>query len=160
MLGLLSPDRKILGVDYDQDKIETAQHSFLTKKCNIAFECADMRTFCIPQSDAILFNDSLHYVDPETQYKVLSNAVASLNPNGVIIVRDGDSSKSDKHKKIKQTEVWSTKIIKFNKTSQQLTFVNAEWMQNFANEYNLNIKIRSCDKDSSETLYILTPNCN
>jgi trans-aconitate methyltransferase len=160
MLGMLSPYRKLLGVDYDQEKIEMAKHSFLTKVCNVGFECADMRTFDIPKSDAILFNDSLHYVDSATQYLVLSKAVASLNPNGVIIVRDGDASQREKHDKIKQTEVWSTKILKFNKTSEQLSFVNSAWMCRFAEDNNLNIKIRSCDKNSSETLYILSPNCN
>ena len=160
MLGMLSQNRKLLGVDYDQEKIEMAQHSFLAKVCNVRFECADMRIFNIPKSDAILFNDSLHYVDSATQYLVLTKAVASLNPNGVIIVRDGDASQKEKHDKIEQTEVWSTKILKFNKTSEQLSFVNSEWMCRFAEDNNLNIKIRSCDKDSSETLYILSPNCN
>ena len=160
MLSMLSPKRTILGVDYDNDKIETAQHSFLTKICNIRFECADMRNYEIPKSDAILFNDSLHYIDTHTQYLVLSKAVASLNPNGIIIVRDGDSSQKDKHDKIQQTELWSTKILKFNKTSEQLSFVNKAWMSKFAKENNLDIKIRPCDKNSSETLYILTPNCN
>ena len=160
MIGLLSPNRKVLGVDYDLDKVDTAQHSFLTKRCNVNFECADMCTYVIPQSDAILFNDSLHYVNPESQYQILSNAVLSLKPNGMIIVRDGDASQTEKHGKIKQTEVWSTKIIKFNKTTQQLSFVNAEWMRQFADEHHLSIKIRSCDENSSETLYILTPNCN
>ncbi len=156
MLGMLSPDRKILGVDYDSDKIEIAQHSFLAKKCNVRFESADMRYFIIPASDAILFNDSLHYVDAQSQHNILSRAVQSLNPNGIIIVRDGDASQKSKHEKIKQTEVWSTQIIKFNKTTESLTFVDAEWMRSFAREHNMGIRIRSCDKESSETLYILT----
>lgn len=159
MLGMLSDKREVLGMDYDADKIETAQNSFLRKKCNVRFECADMRTFDIPQSDAILFNDSLHYVDSGTQYMVLTRAVASLKPGGAIIVRDGDAGQNEKHEKIKQTEVWSTQILKFNKTSEELTFVNADWMQRFAKENNLDIKIRKCDKSSSETLYILTQNC-
>ena len=158
MLGMLSDKREVLGMDYDQDKIETAQNAFLRKKCNVRFECADMRTFEIPKSDTILFNDSLHYVDSTTQYMVLKRAVASLNPDGAIIVRDGDAGQDKKHEKIKQTEVWSTQILKFNKTSEQLSFVNAGWMQQFAEENNLAIKIRKCDKDSSETLYILTKN--
>ena len=110
----------------------------------------------IPLSDAILFNDSLHYIDVEAQKQVLKKAVASLNKGGMIIVRDGDSSQVDKHEKIKNTEVWSTQIIKFNKTTAELTFVSEDWMKEFAQQNELSIKIRRCDKDSSETLYVLT----
>lgn len=156
MLALLSPDRTIIGVDYDDKKIEIASHSFLSKKCNISFMQADMRDVEIPQSDAILFNDSLHYIDADSQRAVLKKAVASLNKGGMIIVRDGDSSQTEKHEKIKSTEVWSTEILKFNKTTSDLTFVSEHWMKEFAQHNELNIKIRRCDKDSSETLYILT----
>lgn len=158
MLGILSPARHILGVDYDEEKIEIAGHSFLAKRPNIGFKCEDMRHCEIPQSDAILFNDSLHYVDPSTQYEVISHAVASLNPNGLIIVRDGNAGEKHKHDKTIRTEVWSTEILKFNKTSEPLNFVNAEWMEQVAKALNLNIKIRQCDRKSSQTLYILSRN--
>lgn len=156
MLGLLSPERHIVGIDYDEDKIETANHSFLSKKCDVTFRCADMRDVEIPMSDAILFNDSLHYVDSDSQRKILARAVESLNVGGSIIVRDGDAGQTEKHEKIKKTEVWSTEIIKFNKTTDKLNFVTSEWMKEFAMTHNLEIKIRKCDNDSSETLYILT----
>ena len=157
MLGMLSPEREVVGIDYDAEKIEIANHAFLSKRCNVKFLCADMREVEIPQSDAILFNDSLHYVDAESQDKILQRAVTSLNDGGMIMVRDGDKSQSaEAHEKIEKTEVWSTQILKFNKVSQMLTFVSAEWMHNFAERHDLDITIRSCDKSSSEVLYILT----
>lgn len=157
MLGLLSPEREVVGIDYDAEKIEMANHSFLNKRCNVKFICADMRSVELPQSDAILFNDSLHYVDAQSQERILQRAVASLNDGGMIMVRDGDNSQSvEAHGRIEKTEVWSTRILKFNKVSQALTFVSAEWMQRFADNHNLDINIRSCDKSSSEVLYILT----
>lgn len=158
MLGLLSPERKILGVDYDNEKIKIAQCSFLSKKTNTRFECADMRTLDIPNVDVILFNDSLHYVDIESQKQVLVRAFEALNVGGIVIVRDGDSSIKKEHDKIEQTEMWSTRVIKFNKTSESLCFVSSDWMQNIAAENGMNIKVRRCDNDSSETLYILTKN--
>ena len=158
MLGLLSPERKILGIDYDEGKIELANNSFLRKKTNTNFKCADMTTVEIPMSDAILFNDSLHYVNADAQKDILSRAAQSLNEGGMIVVRDGDISQTEKHEKIKSTEKWATEIIKFNKTTVDLTFVSADWMRSFAETNGLEIKIRKCDKDSSETLYILTKN--
>lgn len=156
MLGLLSPEREVLGIDYDADKIEVARCAFLGKRCNVRFECADMRSVELPMSDAIIFNDSLHYVDAESQKQILSKAIASLKEGGMIIVRDGDSSQSKGHNKVEKTELWSTKILKFNKMTEGLTFVSSSWMQEVADSYNMNISIRSCDKDSSEILYILT----
>lgn len=156
MLGLLSPDRKVLGVDYDNEKIRIAQHSFLSKKTNTRFECADMRTLDLPNVDVILFNDSLHYVDIESQKQILIRAFEALKDGGMVIVRDGDSSIEEGHNKIEQTEVWSTRIIKFNKTSESLCFVSSDWMRTIAAENGMNIKVRRCDNDSSETLYILT----
>ena len=156
MLGLLSPERRVLGVDYDNEKIDIAKHAFLSKKCNVDFLCADMRDVEIPLSDAILFNDSLHYVDADAQREILKKAVTSLNAGGMIIVRDGDAAQTEKHEKIKATEVWSTKILKFNKSTVELTFVSEPWMTEFAQQNGLDIKIRRCDKDSSETLYVLT----
>lgn len=156
MLALLSSERTVLGIDYDSEKIEECNHSFLCKNGNVKFLCADSRTVDIPKSDAILFNDSLHYVDENSQRNILLRSLASLNEGGMILVRDGDASQTEKHEKIKQTEVWSTRIIKFNKTTTELTFVSEKWMRDFAVENHLQIKIHKCDKDSSETLYILT----
>ena len=153
MLGTLAPERKILGIDYDSDKIELAKHSFL---CNnrMAFVNADMRELVLPYADAFIFNDSLHYVDVGKQFSILSQALSHLNENGMILVRDGDSSDSQKHTKIENTEKWSTKIIKFNKTTENLSFADSIKMKEFAMANNLNLQIRKCDKDSSETLYV------
>ncbi len=152
MLGLLSSDRTVLGIDYDMDKIEVARHSFLCRK-NVSFLHADMRDVSFPQSDAILFNDSLHYVDKDTQLKILGRAVSSLKKDGIIIVRDGDAS-SDGQRKIDQTEMWSTKITGFNKTSQELDFADSSMMSRFAWQKHLDVTIQRCNSDSSETFYV------
>lgn len=160
MLGLLSPDRKILGVDYDEEKIRMARHSFLSKKTDTRFECADMRTLDIHNADVVLFNDSLHYVDAESQKQILVKAFGSINEGGMVIVRDGDASIKEGHGKIEHTELWSTGIIKFNKTSESLCFVSSGWMRTLAAENGMDIKVLRCDNDSSETLYILTKKRN
>ncbi len=152
MLGTLSSERKVLGIDYDEEKIELALHSFLCKH-NIDFRCGDMRTVELPMSDAILFNDSLHYVDIETQLSILKRAVASLNNEGVIIVRDGDADNNGQWK-VDQTEVWSTKILNFNKTTQKLEFATSSIMEMFAEQNNLDVTIKRCDTSTSNTLYI------
>lgn len=155
MLGTLAPERKIIGLDYDEDKILLAQHSFLAKD-NIRFMQADMVTCEMPQSDVFLFNDCLHYVSSESQRTVLEHCLAKLNDGGKMIVRDGDTSDSDRQKNISEKERWSTRIIGFNRTTQPLTFVSKGWMQEFADEHGLLMEVSRCKEDDSETIYIFT----
>jgi trans-aconitate methyltransferase len=153
MLGILSPERKITGLDYDEEKILLAQHTFLCKG-NISFMHADMVTCEMPQSDVFLFNDSLHYVNAQSQKTVLEHCLEKLNDGGMLIVRDGDASDSPEHEHILETERWSTQIIGFNRTTEELAFVTKDWMQQFAKEHDLELKVRRCDGKTSETLYI------
>jgi hypothetical protein len=63
--------------------------------------------------------DVLHYLQPEEQEKVLSACISQLGPDGVIIVRDGDSDLKERHEGTKLTELFSTKLIGFNKTKDK-----------------------------------------
>ncbi len=152
MLGLLSPKRRIHAIDYDRDKIEVAQHCFSCKD-NVKFEYGDMRTVEFGRSDIFLFSDSLHYISWEDQKKVLLRAAENLNEGGVIIIRDGDASDQQKHRIITKIEFLSTKITKFNKTSQQLCFATVDGMAEFARENNLKFTLERYESKSSETLY-------
>lgn len=154
MLGLLSKNRTVVGIDYDQSKIDLANNAFL-KTDRIDFRCADMRICDLPESDVFLFNDSLHYVQASTQEKILDNCLKNLKENGMIIVKDGDASNKHHDATIK-TEIWSTKLIKFNHNDEKLDFVGKEWMQSYADRNNLHLKIESIEKKTSETIYILT----
>ena len=153
MLGTLSAERKVTGLDYDHEKILLAQHSFLCRK-NISFRHADMVTCEMPQSDVFLFNDSLHYVNAQSQKTVLEHCLEKLNEGGMLIVRDGDASDTPEHEHILETERWSTQIIGFNRTTEELTFVSKGWMQQFAKDHDLELKVKRCDGKTSETLYI------
>lgn len=155
MLGNLSPERKIVGIDYDENKIELANYGFLCGS-NIKFVCGNMIDVELPCSDAFIFNDSLHYVSQSTQEHVLKRCLTMLKEGGLIIVRDGDSSNHKQHKSILKTELWSTKILKFNKAEEPLQFVPKSWMYGFASQNNLIITTEKCDKATSETIYILS----
>ena len=155
MLAMRSADREVHGIDYDEDKVLTADRSCLS--CgNVTFHADNMVTCRMPQSDVFIFNDSLHYVDEENQRLVLEHCLDCLNPGGMLIVRDGDSAQVEGQKHIDHIEVWSTKILGFNRTSGSLVFVSGEWMADFAKEHGLDLRVRKCDDNTSEMLYIMT----
>jgi 2-polyprenyl-3-methyl-5-hydroxy-6-metoxy-1,4-benzoquinol methylase len=55
MLSFLSEDRIITGVDYDEDKIHTANNCY-AKSERINFICADITSFPLRSYDVILLN--------------------------------------------------------------------------------------------------------
>jgi uncharacterized protein len=118
MLHWLSAGREVKGLDYDEEKIATAQHCHLRNE-HVSFEHADITNYAFEKYDAFVISDVLHYLQPEEQEKVLSACISQLNDNGVIIVRDGDSDLEKRHEGTKLTEFFSTKLIGFNKTKDK-----------------------------------------
>lgn len=130
MLGLLSPERTILGIESDMSKVEVAQHSFLCKKTSVEFKCADIANVSYPAADAIVLGEFIHGIDKETQRQIMVHAINSLNKNGIIIIRG--YRKGDSH------------------TSAP------DWINRFAQENSLSVNFHSDDKNRSVTLYVLT----
>ncbi|HKR03789.1 MAG TPA: 1-acyl-sn-glycerol-3-phosphate acyltransferase, partial [Bacteroidia bacterium] len=62
-----NPDRKILGIDYDDEKIEIANNNF-DKTANLQFESADITEYKFKEKqDVIFMNDVLHYLTEQSQ---------------------------------------------------------------------------------------------
>lgn len=154
MLAMLSGDRKLLGVDYDEDKIAVAQHAWLRHNLKADFICADALSCNLPLSDVFILNDMLHYMDYSKQQELLTRCVSLLQPGGMIIVRDGNSSDKEKHKLTKFTELLSTRIIRFNKTTEKLCFTSDEQIRSIATECNMELETIRNDKYTSNTIYL------
>ncbi|RFM36335.1 trifunctional MMPL family transporter/lysophospholipid acyltransferase/class I SAM-dependent methyltransferase [Chitinophaga silvisoli] len=118
MLHWMSADRIVKGIDYDEDKIITAQHGYL-KGEQLSFECVDVTNYTFDKYDAFIITDVLHYLQADEQEKVLSACIHQLEPGGVIIVRDGDSDLKERHEGTRLTEFFSTKLLGFNKTKDK-----------------------------------------
>lgn len=116
MLSMISKERQILGIDYDEDKIAIAQHGWLRGE-NLRFEHADASVYKFPESDVFILNDVLHYMNYEHQHDLLVKCANLLRPEGMIIVRDGNSAETHKHRLTRLTEVLSTQVVKFNRTT-------------------------------------------
>ncbi|WPP48772.1 MMPL family transporter [Catalinimonas niigatensis] len=153
-LAFSGENRQILGVDYDTEKIEVAKNCPV-KPANLEFDEGDVATYAYGKSDAFIISDVLHYLLPDKQLQVLKNMVMQLNPGGRMIIRDGDSSKADRHKGTQLTEVFSTGTG-FNKTQNKLYFISAEMISNFASENSLALEVIDNTRLTSNTIFILT----
>lgn len=155
MLAMLSDRRRIVGMDYDAEKIETARHSFL-RRPGTEFIHADLRTADLPEADVFLLVDVLHYMQPEEQRALIARCAARLNPGGRIVIRDGDSGKAERHRTTKLTEVWSTRIVGFNKTDGALHFTSTSQLAETARTLGMEMHAAHRDTRTSNTVYILT----
>ncbi len=151
------PSRQIIGIDYDKDKIDVANHCVKLSD-EIKFFCNDLRTQEIEKCDVVFLNDVLHYVSFEDQQKILTNIELNLNDNGIIFIRDGLKDDQKSHKMTKLTEVLSTKIFGFNKSENPLEFISEAQMNEFAKDKKLKIEIIKHSKTTSNALIILRKN--
>lgn len=162
MLHFRSEKRKIIGVDFDADKIKVAQNvhakSYSTEE-QLHFELADVSTYKLADADVFILSDVLHYLPYEKQEILLSNCINHLNTGGKIIIRDGDSN-HEKHRGTQFSEWQSTKLIGFNKThsaDKQLYFTSRKRLESFFSAINFNIEIIDRTKHNSNLIYIAKP---
>ena len=160
MLSFTSAQRKITGLDYDEEKIDTANNCF-SKTNNINFVYGDVMEFEFEQYDAIIVADMLHYLPPAEQKQVIEKCISNLNPGGKLIIRDGDADKKAMHKKTKLTEFFSTKLLRFNKTKESgLSFLSGTMIRKLAAEKIMDCSEMPDSKQTSNTIFILKKKFN
>jgi 1-acyl-sn-glycerol-3-phosphate acyltransferase len=157
MLWMLSPEREIIGLDYDEEKIAVANCTFL-KNEQIRFIRADAVEYEMSASDVFILSDMLHYMSDEKQVAVLEKCAEALLPGGIIIVRDGNTDETDKQKWTKLTETLSTGIFNFNKTQEALCFTSGKQLQRIAQSCGMSVEAYKNDKITSNTIFIFRKN--
>jgi len=153
-LSLSAPERKIIALDFDEKKISVAAHSQLTDECNVQFISCDVMHYDMPRSDVFLLSDVLHYLEAKEQVHLLEACTAKLKPKGKIIIRDSDTSLKERHKGTSFSEFLST-TIGFNKTRNELKFISRHFIEQFAQENDLHLKIKDTTHFTSNLIYIL-----
>ncbi|MFT3945552.1 MAG: 1-acyl-sn-glycerol-3-phosphate acyltransferase [Agriterribacter sp.] len=156
MLHFASKERAIHAVDYDEEKITVAQHCF-SRDENIHFEYADVTTFAFEKYDGIIAADMLHYLRPEQQKDIIEKCIHALNPGGVLIIRDGDKERKEKHKGTKLTEFFSTRLLQFNKTAGEgLSFLSGSMIHEIAAANDMNCREIDETKYTSNIIFVIT----
>ncbi len=160
MLVLLSKDRTLIGVDYDGEKIQTANNISLKDQLlpgQIKFESDDLTNYNYPEADIYILADVLHYMPENEQLEVLRKAVEKLSAGGKIIIRDADIDLQEKHRGTAISEWQSTKLFKFNKTkdsSKTLYFTSAATREAWLQSLGLQVKLIDQTKMNSNVVLV------
>jgi 2-polyprenyl-3-methyl-5-hydroxy-6-metoxy-1,4-benzoquinol methylase len=106
--------------------------------------------------DAIILSDMLHYLQPDEQKLIIERCIEHLNENGVIIIRDGNKDLEERHKGTKLTELFSTKLIGFNKTSGSgLSFLSGKTIHAIAEANGMNCEELDNTKLTSNVIFVI-----
>ncbi len=155
LLSFLSAEREILGLDYDEEKIATAEHAY-SKTDNMQFVAADVMDYKFQNQDAFVLMDVIHYLEPLAQEQLLQKCLNHLNPDGIILLRDGVTDIGKQHKRTLLSEFFSTKILGFNKKGNlPLSFTSFATIKKIVEKAGASIKIHSESQLTSNVLFII-----
>ena len=157
MLQFLSEDRMITGVDYDEQKIATANNGYL-KTERLQFFHGDATTFPVEGYDVIIISDVLHYLTVEAQDALLVKCFHGLNAGGMLILRDGNADLQERHKGTKLTEFFSIKVLGFNKSQNELNFISGKKIRHLAGEYGMKVEEVDDTKYTSNVIFVIRKN--
>jgi 1-acyl-sn-glycerol-3-phosphate acyltransferase len=155
MLQFTSEGRDLTGVDYDEEKIATANHCF-SKNDRIRFIQSDATQFEIDRYDAILICDMLHYLQPKEQDTLIEKCMDRLNPGGRLLIREGNTEITRRHRITKLSEFFSTRLLGFNKTSTGgLSFLSGERIRNLAKKNSFECAETNDNFYTSNVIFVL-----
>jgi 2-polyprenyl-3-methyl-5-hydroxy-6-metoxy-1,4-benzoquinol methylase len=155
MLHFVSDERVITGIDYDETKINTANHCF-SKNEKINFVCSDVLQFNYEKYDGIILADMLHYLQPFQQKQVIEKCLQSLNENGTLIIRDGNKDLAERHRGTKITEFFSTTFSGFNKTTENgLSYISGSLIREIADEQKMQCTEIDPSKYTSNMIFVI-----
>ena len=153
MLFFLSEDRTIIGIDYDKEKINVANHC-AAKTDRLQFIYTDIIHHVFANSDVFLLADVLHYLPTQEQNYVLQQCIENLNAGGSIIIRDGDRDLQKRHTGTRLTETFSTNLG-FNKTRNRMQYISSTELEKWATEHGCSLKRIDNTLRTSNIIFVL-----
>ncbi|WP_417602791.1 MMPL family transporter [Owenweeksia hongkongensis] len=154
MLHFTGKNRQIVGLDYDDDKIAVAENCYAMNE-KMSFAVANLKTYKPKPADCYIIKDVLHYLPIPRQRELLEECCEALNVGGRILVRDG-FAENTKHKQTELTEFFSTRLMGFNKTENELSFIDKSAMLEIAQKYEMSCEAIEQNTNTSNQTLILT----
>lgn len=93
VLQELGGERRTLSVEWDETKVRAAEHALKDASLVRRGDITRLDPRELPRCNAVTIIDVLHYFDDATIARVLDAAVAALEPNGMVLIREGDGGK-------------------------------------------------------------------
>jgi SAM-dependent methyltransferase len=155
MLMFLSHGRKITGIDYDEEKIDVARNC-PGKNERIGFICGDVMMVDIPESDAFVISDVLHYMPEEEQEKLILKAIERLKPGGTLMIRDADRELTGEHRRTRLSEFFSTRIG-FNRTitgDKKLYFTSGKRIRKILEDNGMEPSVLKESRKTSNIIFV------
>jgi 2-polyprenyl-3-methyl-5-hydroxy-6-metoxy-1,4-benzoquinol methylase len=153
MLHFTGRNRIITGIDYDEEKIDTANNCY-SKSDNINFINQNVMTYDITPHDVIIINDVLHYLTFEEQEILVQRCIDNLHANGILLIKEAER-KDDGHNLTWLTEIFSTNTG-FNKmVHERLYFTSAAYLKKIADRNNMDLSIIQDAQYSSNTIFAI-----
>lgn len=90
-LALQSPERQVLGIDHDDQRIQLGRRAARTIS-NLQFEKGSLLQPPPGTYQGIALIDVMHYFSSDEQYRILKNAFDLLEPGGTLILREVNPS--------------------------------------------------------------------
>jgi 1-acyl-sn-glycerol-3-phosphate acyltransferase len=154
MLYFLSPDRKVMGVDYDEEKIMTAQNAY-SRTGDLQFISADISKFPITEYDVIILADVLHYLNTDVQEAIIARCMGSITAGGKIIIREGNADLKKRHWGTQITEFFSVNLLKFNRSVNRLNFISGAQIFKLADKPGFTVSVLDDTKYTSNVIFVI-----
>ncbi|MCB0520359.1 MAG: MMPL family transporter [Lewinellaceae bacterium] len=155
MLYFLSEEREITGIDYDEEKVATANHCY-SKTDKINFIHGSAVEMAFENYDCFILSDVLHYLQPTEQESLLRKCFTNLNPGGVAVIRDGDKDLAERQKGTWWTEYFSTRFCQFNKVTEHgLSFMSGRTIEAIAGEFGMQVERIDQTKFTSNVIFVV-----
>ena len=149
-LAVSSPDRSVVGIDIDGEKIALAKQSVLglrNGEANLSFEHRASGDVPLIDGgwDAIVFADVLYLLPVEARTALLAECVEALSPDGLLVVKEVDTSPKFKAQMAQFQEFLATKVLRITH-GNALNFPSAVELEAIMTSDGLETKMSRLDK--------------
>jgi len=109
LLGELGERRRVLGVEWDPEKVRCGLHA-ARGLLGVEMVEGDLHAFPLPACDVITLVDVLHYYEADGQEALLKRCRAALRPGGRLLIRESDGARRGSARWTRIVETWATRM--------------------------------------------------